>query len=154
MKETLRHQQAFEYYYMLGNERSFSKVASHFDISTVSVSKWAKELDWESRVIERDTKNMQAIREQNDLDMVKAMNSYRKVISASIADYIKRLKEGKVEINSVNDFTKLVRLDLELCGVLDTATKNDNDEAVSDETNNTLANIEQGLKELGGDTNG
>lgn len=150
MKETLRHQQAFEYYYMLGSTRSLNKVATHFGVSIQSVSKWSKELDWESRVIERDTKNMATIREQNDLDVVKQMMSYRKVIGASIKDYITRLKDGKVKIDSANDFAKLVRLDMELCGFIDQSTQRENDTAVSDETSSTLDEINRGLKELGG----
>lgn len=150
MKETLRHQQAFEYYYMLGSGRSYNKVASHFGISNVSISKWAKELDWDERVRLRDEKNMSKIREQNDLDVVKSLQSYRKVISASIADYIKRLKDGTVKIDSANDFAKLVRLDMELCGFIDQSTQKDNDTIVSSETSSTLDEINQGLQELGG----
>ena len=127
MKETVRHQQAFEYYYMLGKERTYSKVASHFEISEVSVNKWAKEFNWKQRVIDRDTKNMQTIREQNDISVVKQMHNYRKIVSASIADYLKRLQDGKIKIETVNDFAKLVRLDLELCGFIDQSTQTEED---------------------------
>lgn len=150
MKETLRHQQAFEYYYMLGSERTLAKVASHFEVSNVSVTKWAKELDWESRVKARDDKNMATIREQNDLDVVKQMHAYRKVINASIADYIKRLKGNEIKVDSVSDFAKLIKLDLELCGFIDQSTKTENETSVSDETAETFREINEGLKELGG----
>lgn len=116
MKETLRHQQAFEYYYMLGPERSLGKVAAKFNISRPTATVWSQKLNWDQRIIERDNKNMQAIRDKNDEDVVSNMESYRKIIRASVGDYIKRLKDGKVKIDTVRDFTQLVRLDMELCG--------------------------------------
>ena len=38
------------------------------------------------------------------------------IIELMKPDYIKRLKDGKVKIDTVRDFTQLVRLDMELCG--------------------------------------
>ena len=116
MRETLKHQQAFEYYYMLGPERSLGKVASQFGISRPTATMWSQKLGWDQRIIERDNKNMQVIRERNDEDVVSNMESYRKIIRASVGDYIKRLKDGKVKIDTVRDFTQLVKLDMELCG--------------------------------------
>lgn len=123
MKETLRHQQAFEYYYMLGNERSLGKVASKFNISRPTATIWSQQLNWDERIRERDNKNMQTIRDRNDEDVVASMESYRKIIRASVGDYIKRLKDGKVKIDTVKDFTQLVKLDMELCGYVDTLEK-------------------------------
>jgi len=53
MKETLRHREAFEYYYVLGNDRSYPQVASKFTVSLTSVKKWAKEFNWQQRVQDR-----------------------------------------------------------------------------------------------------
>ena len=53
MQETLRHQQAFEYYYMLGANRNYSKVAEHFGVSNVSVTKWADAFGWKNKVQEK-----------------------------------------------------------------------------------------------------
>lgn len=123
MHETLKHQQAFEYYYMLGPERSLGKVASRFDVSRPTVTVWAQKLNWDQRIIDRDNKNMQTIRERNDEDVVESMESYRKIIRASVGDYIKRLKDGKVKIDTVKDFAQLVKLDMELCGYVEQLQK-------------------------------
>lgn len=125
MKETLKHQQAFEYYYMLGPERSLGKVASQFNISRPTATMWSQKLNWDQRIIERDNKNMQVIREKNDEDVVNQMEAYRKIIKASVSDYIKRLKDGKVKIDTVNDFAKLVKLDIELTGYIQQVTNTD-----------------------------
>lgn len=118
MRETLKHQQAFEYYYMLGPERSLGKVASQFNISRPTATMWSQKLNWDERIVERDNKNMKSIRDKNDEDVINQMEAYRKVIKASVSDYIKRLKDGKVKIDTVNDFAKLVKLDMELTGYI------------------------------------
>ena len=142
MKETLRHQQAFEYYYMLGNERSLGKVASKFNISRPTATIWSQKLGWDERVRERDAKNMQTIREKNNEDVVASMESYRKIIRASVGDYIKRLKDGKVKIDTVKDFAQLVKLDMELCGYVDTLEK---EQKAEDDSNvNVVVNISSG----------
>lgn len=123
MKETLKHQQAFEFYYMQGPERSLGKVAAQFGISRPTATMWSQKLNWDERIKERDNKNMEVIRAQNDEDVVIQMEAYRKVIKASVADYIKRLKDGKVKIDSVSDFSKLVKLDMELCGYVESLNK-------------------------------
>ena len=133
MKETLRHQQAFEYYYMLGPERSLGKVASQFNISRPTATMWSQKLNWDQRIIERDNKNMQVIREKNDEDVVNQMEAYRKIIKASVSDYIKRLKDGKVKIDTVNDFAKLVKLDMELTGYIQQIINTDENNITEDD---------------------
>ena len=134
MQETLRHQQAFEYYYMLGPERSLGKVASKFNVSRPTVTLWSQKLNWPQRVVDRDNKNMQTIRERNDESVVADMESYRKIIRASVGDYIKRLKDGLVKIDNVNDFTRLVKLDMELCGYMEQVEKEEKDKNNDDNT--------------------
>lgn len=126
MKETLRHQQAFEFYYMLGPERSLGKVASQFNISRPTATMWSQKLNWDARIVERDRENMREIREQNNEDVKNQMEAYRKIIKASVSDYIKRLKDGKVKIDTVNDFAKLVKLDMDLCGYVSSIEKEQN----------------------------
>ncbi len=57
MKETLRHKEAFEYYYSLGTERSFKLVESKFKVSNMSVARWSKEFNWQERIGQRDIEN-------------------------------------------------------------------------------------------------
>ena len=133
MRETLKHQQAFEYYYMLGPERSLGKVASQFGVSRPTATMWSQKLNWDARIIERDNKNMQAIRDKNDEDVVSQMEAYRKIIKASVSDYIKRLKDGKVKIDSVNDFAKLVKLDMELTGYIQQVASADENNITEDD---------------------
>ena len=133
MKETVKHLQAFEMYYLLGPQRSLGKVAREFGVTASTVTNWANQLNWNQRVIERDNKNMASIREKNDEAVIKQMEEYRKVIQDSVKEYINKLNGGSVKIETVTDFARLVRLDMELCGFVKEAyqvNKTDNEDNV------------------------
>jgi len=116
MRETPKMEQMFEYYYMLGEDRTIAAVSDHFNVSRQSVSKYSREFNWRERVYERDTKILNELRKENNNDIKSTMDSYRKVIKASVADYINRLKSNKIKVESVRDFVKLVELEMKICG--------------------------------------
>ena len=153
MKETLKHQQAFEFYYELGAERSLAKVASKFDVSRTSATKWSQEFGWEQRIKERDNKNMEAVRNKTDEEVIERMINYRKIISDSINDYAKRLQDEKIEINSVNELVKLISLDMKLCGFLEQGTNNQQykDDLQVKQMENKNKLLEAQIKKLTGD---
>lgn len=146
MREGIKHQQAFEYYYMMGPARSMSRVSEAFGVSGATVSFWAKQFSWKERVKERDNKNMAEIREANDNDFINDMKGYRKIIRQSVEDYIKRLKDGKVKIETSGDFIKLVKLDMELCGFVgdleNDANKNNEDTTITFVINTSKNSVE------------
>ena len=116
MRETPKMEQMFEYYYMLGEDRTIAAVSDHFNVSRQSISKYSREFNWRDRVYERDTKILKELRAENNNDIKSTMESYRKVIKASVADYINRLKSNKIKVESVRDFAKLVELEMKICG--------------------------------------
>lgn len=116
MRETPKMEQMFEYYYMLGEDRTIAQVSDHFNVSRQTISKYSKQLNWRERVYERDTKILNELRKENNNDIKSTMDSYRKVIKASVADYINRLKSNKIKVESVRDFVKLVELEMKICG--------------------------------------
>ena len=65
-KETLKHQEAFDYYYSLGDDRSYAKVAEQFNVTVCTVTKWAGSFSWQRRVVERDRKI--ALQMQREMD--------------------------------------------------------------------------------------
>lgn len=141
MAETLRQAKAFDLYYSMGNDRSYEAVAQQIGVSKNSIYNWAKTNNWQDRVKERDTVNAKRMYEQTDSDVVGTMVSYRKVITASVADYIKNLKEGKVKINSPADFIKLVELDIKL-----TELMSNNEKSLIEDTK-TVINFNLSKKE-------
>lgn len=119
MQEQRRHRDWFEYYYNLGADRTFTKVSSHFGVSLNTICKASRCFNWPAKVKERDDLVFNKIQEENLSDITESMNTYRKVIKASVAKYIASLKDGRVQITSVKDFVKLVELELKICGFQD-----------------------------------
>lgn len=116
MREYPRIQDMFEYYYMLGEDRTLQAVADHYNISRVTVSKYNKEFRWEERVKSRDLEVYKDLQQQNNDDIRTTLESYHKVIKASVAAYISRLKSNKIKVDTVRDFVRLVELDMKICG--------------------------------------
>jgi len=130
MKETLRHREAFDYYYSLGDRRALPLVATKFTVSRQSVSKWKKEFNWEGRVQQRDIDNARRIERKTDNTIVNSKADYRKDIKA-VLGYFKaaintareNLQSGAIKAESIDDMSKLakafdtlVKLDLLLMG--------------------------------------
>ena len=99
MREYPRIQDMFEYYYMLGEDRTLQAVADHYNISRVTVSKYNREFRWDERVKSRDLEVYKDLQQQNNDDIRTTLESYHKVIKASVADYISRLKSNKIKVD-------------------------------------------------------
>lgn len=122
MKETLRHKEAFEYYYGLGRERGLRKVAEQFHVSDRAVKDWSKAFNWQERVEQRDIENAKKIQQKTDETVINVKAGYRKIIKAAIGKLIVKDKDGKAilspdfEVKSPHDLETLIKLDLLLMG--------------------------------------
>ncbi len=116
-KENIKHLEAFDYYYGLGEERSYMQVSDKYGISMTTVGKWGKVFNWVQRVKDRDQANIQRRMDLTDEDIVAEKVQYRKIIKATIGKFLEELKAGGIKITSVNDLYKLVELDMKLMGV-------------------------------------
>jgi transposase len=138
MKETLKHQKAFDYYYALGETRSCAEVARKFCVSKTSVQKWSKAFEWQGRVQKRDAANAKKIINTTDESIVNVKTDYREQISKSL-NAIQQLidsiydEEGNLTLTlkncsdlkrSIDIFTQLVTLDLQLADDTQQATSN------------------------------
>ena len=151
MTETLRHMEAFEYYYALGLDRSYAKVAEQFSVTTQTVEKWGKAFQWRKRVITRDLEAGKKLRERNETTLLDEKENYRKIIKASLASYIEELKKGNIKVTKVGDVINLIELDLKLMGISESG-KNTSDETTST-INQLLESVHQIVEEEG-DTGG
>src|SRR5579871_2861172 len=116
MKETLRHKEAFEYYYSLGHDRNLDSVALHHGVTKRSVAAWSKSFEWQARIVQRDQENARRLQQKTDEKIVNVKALYRKVVGSAISDFVNRLKAGEIEVDSVTDLERLVKLDLLLMG--------------------------------------
>lgn len=117
MVETLKHKTAFEEYYLLGDHRSYSKVAQKLSVSKTSIKKWAKNFDWIEKVQLRDQNNAKKLEAKTD---IKVIDDKAKIlgISRRLLDmYVKKLNEQiGAEIESLADLEKVVKINLGVQG--------------------------------------
>lgn len=116
MKETLKHREAFEFYYGLGETRSYQKVADHYGISKTSVYKWAQEFNWNDRVTQRDIEISKKLEKKTNTTVINEKARYRTIIRTAISDFAKRLNDKEIVVDSVLDLERLIKLDLLLMG--------------------------------------
>jgi len=118
--ETLRHSEAFDYYYAMGPNRSYSAVADKFGISGVSVMKWARSFDWTNRVRERDKQNATVLNAITDSAVIDQHEKILKVVDKLIDQCATTDSNGnivpKIHCSSVQDFERVVKLFLLLKG--------------------------------------
>lgn len=99
MKETLRHIEAFEYLYSLGEGRSYASVARQFNVAERNVQRWANAFDWPARIVERDRRNGYALARKTDQGVVSTKAAYRAEIRGYLAIF-KSLIERAVETDA------------------------------------------------------
>ena len=116
MKENLQHSEAFEYYYSLGKERSLVAVSCQYDVSERTVARWSKTFSWQERIELRDIEISKKLEEKTNTTIVNEKANYRKIIKASIATFVERLKNKEVDVTTIADLERLIKLDLLLMG--------------------------------------
>jgi len=142
MQETKRHGEAFEYYYSLGESRSYTEVARKFTVSRTSIHKWAKAFNWQFRITQRDLNINKKVEEKTDNAIVNTKADYRRDIRLALQPVkaainkaiVKNEETGQLEVripiveakdlsSVIGSFEKLVRLDLLLMGEADSRTE-------------------------------
>lgn len=123
MRETLRHSEAFEYYYALGNKRNLLQVAKHFVVAIQTANSWSRKFSWQERVRLRDTENtktlIKSIAKQTNKSIVNRKADLLKVAEYSIfgpKHYWERLLRGEVRLENASDLEKISKLVLLLLG--------------------------------------
>lgn len=149
-KESMRAIQAFEYYYALGDGRTYSKVAEHLGMPEGEVANIARSFAWQRRVIERNQAIALKLQKETDKQILEDQKNYRKIIQASVSRYVDNLKNNRIDINSVKDFERLVKLDIAFMDRLNKGTADELGQLmqVSNETNDTLSKLTEELAAL------
>jgi transposase len=115
MQETLRHQEAFEHYYGLGDEikidAKIGLVASKHGVTKKTIYQWKKSFNWDERKRNRDTNNAQKLAEKTNTLVVDAKSKYLILIKDTLLEYRKALKSGNIRYN-VRDLETLAKLEL------------------------------------------
>ena len=120
-RETIIHREAYEFYYGLGEIRSYAKVAEKFDTSVTSVNRWSQSFAWMSRIAEREQRIGNAISTkvenkeiQNREDILTLLD--QKIRSLVILNEATGEYELIVPVVDFSDFNSLIKLFLLLRG--------------------------------------
>lgn len=130
MKETLTHQQAFEFYYKSGDTRALLSVAQKFGVSETTTKRWSIEFNWQNRIMLRDAENAKELARRTDekvvderAAMLADVQGMKKVGQAGVLLAGKNLAEGEFAVDNARDFNymvmgyeKLAKLELILMG--------------------------------------
>ena len=118
-KETLKHYQAFMFYWGLDSDRTHKKVATEYKISTSTVKQWSSRYSWLERIIEMERKVAEkmeadavasvAKRKQTNLDIVDNLKA--RFMHVLNSDQDKGLKR-KNYIESLPDLDRLFKAEL------------------------------------------
>jgi transposase-like protein len=90
-KETLRHASAFETYYSLGDQRSYSQVARKFKVTPTAVTNWSLQFNWGARVQERDKEIGQRMAQRAKSDIFEMQSRHLNISKAIQQTFVKRL---------------------------------------------------------------
>jgi transposase len=110
MEEQDRHKKAFEYYYSLGEKRTYQAVAKHFGFSVQSVKLWGREFAWKRKLKEREGEVARAMAARNVSNEVSNRSRNMQIIQLALVHLAKAIAEGKVKMN-LSDLDRLVRLE-------------------------------------------
>ena len=114
-KETEAQKQAFDLYYGMGSNRSLEAVANTVGKSSRTIGEWSRRFNWADRIVQREIEEATA-QGSTANSVIDAKAEYRQIIRALIATFVKDYKDGKIKIKNIQDFERIVKLDLMLLG--------------------------------------
>ena len=116
-KENNLQKEAFEIYYHLGDKRSLKQVAEKIERTERTVAGWSRSFNWVARVTQRNIENSQNRREEAiNTQLTDVRAKYRVIINNFMAELSRRVIKGEIKVRNIQDFERLVKLDLLLMG--------------------------------------
>ena len=109
-KEQPHHERAFEYYYALGEKRSYERVAKEFNVSPSTVKLWGKSLRWKERLKERDLQLAREVASRTLADEVNHRERNLQIVHMALVQLAKAVADGQVKMN-LGDLDRLIRLE-------------------------------------------
>ena len=111
-------------YYGLGDKRSLKAVAETIGRTERTVAGWSRSFNWVARVTQRNIENSQNKREEDlNTQLTDVRARYRVIINNFMADLSRRVIKGELKVRNIQDFERLVKLDLLLMGEITERTE-------------------------------
>lgn len=118
-KQNKLQKEAFEIYYALGDKRSLKAVAERVDRTERTVAGWSRSFSWVDRVKQREieeAKNSALDKATLNSQTMDIKTRYRIMINNLMAKASKAIADGSLKVKSIQDYERLVKLDLLLMG--------------------------------------
>ncbi len=113
-EESALIREAFNFYYSLGEDRTYAKVAVKFKRSVSAVQKWGGSFKWSERITERDEKIRRNVAERAVIEKeVNHVERDIKILGRAILEHAKAIQEGKLKL-SLGDMVKMMELEHKL----------------------------------------
>lgn len=146
-KENELQRKAFELYYGLGDKRSLRAVAETIGRTERTVAGWSMAFNWVARVTQRNIENAQNSNEAKIIaELTDVRTKYRILINNLMADFSKDIAQGKVKVKNINDFERLVKLDMLLMGEATERVERGGTQELSQDAKDRLDEIAQLMK--------
>ena len=111
---------AFETYYKLGDNRTLKKIATSLSKGSATIERWSKKYRWPQRVKERERQAAEyLLMQQSAQEEAETKKKHLTLIDAAISTFSKKLVEGGVKLDSVDDLQKLVNMRWKLANMPD-----------------------------------
>ena len=117
-KENSLQREAFEIYYQLGDMRSLRLVAEKIGRTERTVAGWSRSFSWVDRVSQREIEENKNSDSNNTIlaQTVDIKTRYRIMINNLMAQASRKIAKGELAIRNVQDYERIVKLDLLLMG--------------------------------------
>ena len=117
-KENPLQREAFEIYYQMGDKRSLKSVAEKVDRTERCVAGWSRSFNWVDRVSQREIEEHKNTENNNNIlaQTVDVKTRYRIMINNLMAMASRKIAKGELSIRNVQDFERVVKLDMLLMG--------------------------------------
>lgn len=117
-KENSLQREAFEIYYQLGDQRSLRLVAEKIGRTERTVAGWSRSFSWVDRVSQREIEENKNNESNNTIlaQTVDIKTRYRIMINNLMAQASRKIAKGELAIRNVQDYERIVKLDLLLMG--------------------------------------
>lgn len=146
-KENELQRKAFELYYGLRDKRSLRAVAETIGRTERTVAEWSRAFNWVARVTQRNIENAQNSNEAKiTAELTDVRTKYRILINNLMADFSKDIAQGKVKVKNINDFERLVKLDMLLMGEATERVESGGTQELSQDAKDRLDEIAQLMK--------
>jgi hypothetical protein len=110
IKEQPHQVKAFEYYYSLGEHRSYDKVAAEFGVAVSTVKLWGSSFGWKEKIRDRNLEIARDVATRTLSSEVSRRERNTQIIQMAILQLAKAVAEGQIKM-TLADLDKLIRLE-------------------------------------------